>query len=106
MAVDVTFTMASRWFRICGSGTSRTSMRRIPIQQFALISTSKFRLGAPPGLSVQGPLLLALVVLALVLSLLLAPLLGLRRRDAGLNARIRADDLADLHDLLETAQIV
>jgi hypothetical protein len=38
MAVDVTFTMQSRWFRIVGSGTSRTSILLLPIQHVAFIA--------------------------------------------------------------------
>src|SRR5690554_1936568 len=37
-AVDVIRTIASPWFRSCGSGTSRTAMSRMPIQQFAFIA--------------------------------------------------------------------
>src|SRR5689334_8495249 len=40
IAVLVIFTMQSRWLRIFGSGTSRTSMCWEPIQQFAFMSSS------------------------------------------------------------------
>src|SRR5688572_725999 len=37
IAVVVIFTIASRWLRICGSGTSVTPNIVLPYQQFALI---------------------------------------------------------------------
>src|SRR5690606_24269230 len=49
MAVEVTLTMMSRRLRICGSGTSRTSVLPGPIQQLASIwSLRSVRFG-PPG---------------------------------------------------------
>src|ERR1051325_2935792 len=39
IAVEVIFTIASRWLRICGSGTSSTLMYVLPNQQLALIAS-------------------------------------------------------------------
>src|SRR5215211_6132592 len=39
IAVEVIFTIASRWLRICGSGTCSTLIVVLPYQQFALIAS-------------------------------------------------------------------
>src|SRR3954449_3919695 len=43
MAVEVILIMASRWFKIAGSGTSRISTVLRPIQQFARMAISSVR---------------------------------------------------------------
>src|SRR5215208_1208843 len=40
IAVDDIFTIASRWLRICGSGTSSTCIIVLPYQQLAFIAES------------------------------------------------------------------
>src|ERR1041384_4861887 len=40
IAVDEIFTIASRWLRICGSGTSSTESIVLPYQQLAFIAES------------------------------------------------------------------
>src|SRR3954449_3751286 len=86
MAVEVIFTMASRRFRIVGSGTSRTSTDCLPVQQLA-------RMVSPSWGRVSGDRL------GRALGDLLAG------RLAGRTA-LRADHLAELHDLLEAPQVV
>src|SRR5436190_13792559 len=85
MAVEVIFTMASRRLRIFGSGTSRTSTDRLPVQQLA-----RMDLSVPDGSGDR-------------LGRALGELLTCRlaRRTA-----LRADHLAELHDLLEAPQVV
>src|SRR5688572_26744181 len=86
IAVEVTLMMASRWLRIVGSGTSRTSILRIPIQQFAFMTTPFV-----PDLQVS--------VDGCRRQRLRRP----RRRAA---ARIGEQHFAELEHLLEPAQIV
>src|ERR1700710_1727425 len=78
--------MASRRLRIVGSGTSRTSTDRLPVQQLARMGLSLLVRGSGdrPGREL-GELLTR----------------GLARRTA-----LRADHLAELHDLLEAPQVV
>src|SRR4051794_20604869 len=91
MAVDVTLMMASRWLRITGSGTSRTSMFRMPIQQFAFITTLLVvrASSAASSSSVKG-----------------FARGWLRRSRRRATARIRQKHLADFENLLQPPQVI
>src|SRR5918911_1749016 len=87
IAVEVTRTMASRRLRIWASGTSRTSTRLMPIQQFAFMPSPAAGVGDLTLLGWAGVVLVELVLGA-----------------APERAAVRAGDLARLDDLLEPAK--
>src|ERR1044071_964453 len=92
MAVEVTFTIASRLLRIFGSGTCSTRTSFLPYQQFALITSPLF----------FRPLLLKLPRAHPDAERLRRPLLGVALAD---ERPVGGDDLAQLDDLLEAAQV-
>src|ERR1044071_687531 len=94
MAVEVTFTIASRLLRIFGSGTCSTRTSFLPYQQFALITSPLFfrsLLLKLPRARAQADA-----------ERLRRPLLGVALADERAGG---GDDLAQLDDLLEAAQV-
>src|SRR3712207_1636333 len=112
MAVELICTIASCAFRICGSGTSRTSICLVPIQQLAFIDSSL------SGCVSVGDLATARTCGAgtigwyhpLVPGLLsrrrLRWLPGTLQQVRALDGGLREHDFAKLHHLLEGAQVV
>src|SRR5215211_9052392 len=101
MAVEVIFTMASRRFRIFGSGTCSTLTSFLPYQQFALITSPLFRLQEKSGAR-HAPRRLLPLTAESDAERLSGSLLGValaRQRAVG------DDDFAELDDLLEAAQV-
>src|SRR5215203_3193738 len=94
IAVDVTFTIASRLLRICGSGTSRTCIFCGPIQHVAFILPPPSWLRLPAARKIRKWSELDRLVV------------GLRRMHPALLRRVGEQDLAGLHHLLEVAQVV
>src|SRR4051794_12644221 len=94
MAVEVILTIASRLLRIFGSGTCSTRTSFLPYQQFALISF---------------PLILPSLLLKLPRARADANAEWLRRPLLGValahQRPVGDDDLAQLNDLLEAAQV-
>src|SRR3954468_24401112 len=86
IAVEVIRTMASRWFRIFGSGTSRTSTLLRPAQVFALTRPLPSRARSPTAVAPDA---------AGTLAGPLAP-----------RGAVGPDHLAGLQHLLEPAQVV
>src|SRR5215207_1452028 len=92
MAVEVIFTMASRLLRIFGSGTCSTRTSFLPYQQFALITSPLY----------CRPLLLKPPAAQTDAERLRRPLLGVA---LARQSPVGRDDLAQLDDLLEAAQV-
>src|SRR5919107_1650244 len=93
MAVEVIFTIASRLLRILGSGTCSTLTSFLPYQQFAFIKSPLF--DCPT-------LLLKLPAAESDAERLRRPLLGVA---LARQSPVGRDDLAQLDDLLEAAQV-
>src|SRR5688500_15325671 len=97
IAVDVTFTMQSFWFRIFGSGTFRTSIFCFPAQQVAFICCPPCQSGSTDR--ERGPR-------EFIHSELRRLVVRLRVVRPALLGGVGEHDLADLHHLLEVAQVV
>src|SRR5687768_8903142 len=98
MAVEVMRTMASRWFRILGSGTVSTRKSFLPCQTLALIRLY-LSAGSHPRLFALGLLLAAFLAIAQRLRGLLLFLAETVRAAFG------DDHFARFHDLLEAVQV-